>query len=431
MRPISSRLIAALSCCLAATAIEAARRPNYGGSLRVEMRAAPGSLDPADVPADPAEATGKAKLTTQIFETLVDIDANGEACPRLAVSWTHDPAHKRWVFTIRPGVVLHDGTKWDPPGGIVAVEDKQPIDDILRDLAKPRSAIAVRGTNGALLGTGPFKISAWDPKKQLTLEAHEAYWGGRPYLDAVEVQLGRNLRDQALDFDLGKSDVIEIQPAEVRRIQQKGGRTAESAPIQLLALQLDPNRQELERVREALALCIDRASINTVLFQKQGIISGGLLPQWLTGYAFLFPTVRDLPKAKEAAGPGRKLSFAYDPQSPVLRAVAERIALNAADAGIELRPATGVQADVRLISLRVSSLDPKQALIGMAAALQTESRPVHLFETEQALIRSRAVIPLFHLPAAYQLSPRVQSWSSSKSMLIDHWNLADVWLSTK
>ena len=42
-------------------------------------------------------------------------------------------------------------------------------------------------------------------------------------------------------------------------------------------------------MREAVALSIDRTAIHNVLLQKQGEISGALLPRWLSGYAFLFP----------------------------------------------------------------------------------------------------------------------------------------------
>ena len=38
----------------------------------------------------------------------------------------------------------------------------------------------------------------------------------------------------------------------------------------------------------ALALAGDRSASHAVLFQRQGEISGALLPQWLSGYAFLF-----------------------------------------------------------------------------------------------------------------------------------------------
>jgi MarR-like DNA-binding transcriptional regulator SgrR of sgrS sRNA len=431
MRLTASRSIALISCAIAVAALEAARRPHYGGTLRIEMHAAVANLDPAGKPADSAEADAKEKLTGQVFENLIRIGENGEPQPHLALSWTHDAAHKRWLFAARPRVLLHNGIAWDPPGGTVAVDDRKPIEEILRNLAKPESAVVVHAPDGSLLGTGPFRIAKWDAKKSLTLEAHDGYWRGRPYLDAIDVQLGRAQRDQALDFELAKTDVIELPLSEVRRTQQRGGKVVASAPVETLALVIDSGKPDPDRLREALALSIDRAAIHNVLLQRQGEIAGALLPQWLTGYAVLFPTERNLPRAKELAAGVQPLAFAYDRQTPLLRSIAERIALNAGEAGIVLRPVSGGAADVRLVELRITSLDAGYALADLASALQSPlamtpaANPSNLYELERALIGSRRVIPLFHLPAAYQLGANVHGLATP---MADQWRLADVWL---
>src|ERR1035438_2403034 len=41
--------------------------------------------------------------------------------------------------------------------------------------------------------------------------------GGRPFLDSVEIEMGKPLRDQAIDFGLGKADVVELDANESRR----------------------------------------------------------------------------------------------------------------------------------------------------------------------------------------------------------------------
>src|SRR5882724_1324230 len=111
-----------------ASLLVAARRPRYGGELRVETRS-------SDF------------LDGLVFETLVRLDERGEPMPWLATSWSHDAAGKRWVFTPRSGVTLHDGAAWSP--GMIAVADDRPIESILRDLARPKNAIKV--------ATGPFR----------------------------------------------------------------------------------------------------------------------------------------------------------------------------------------------------------------------------------------------------------------------------------
>ena len=42
-----------------------------------------------------------------------------------------------------------------------------------------------------------------------------------------------------------------------------------------------------------------------MLLQRQGEVSGALLPQWLSGYAFLFPTATDLARARALLAGGR------------------------------------------------------------------------------------------------------------------------------
>src|SRR5579885_3335195 len=67
------------------------------------------------------------------------------------------------------------------------------------------------------LNTG-FAITLWEAGRRAGCAARESAPGGRPFLDSVEVQLGRTPREQALDLELGKADIVELAPAEIRRI---------------------------------------------------------------------------------------------------------------------------------------------------------------------------------------------------------------------
>ncbi len=103
--------------------------------------------------------------------------------------------------------------------------------------------------------------------------------------------MGRSLRDQELDLESGKTDVAEILVTDARRLRQKGVSVSSTPLIETLALVFE-NPAVPETTREALALSIDRATINNVLLQKQGEPSAALLPRWLSGYSFLFPAVQ-------------------------------------------------------------------------------------------------------------------------------------------
>jgi MarR-like DNA-binding transcriptional regulator SgrR of sgrS sRNA len=424
--------IAAVSVLAASAAIgtlNAARRPRYGGELRIELRAQLKTLDPQEMPQDPLALAAQRQILPAVFETLVRLDEHGEPQPWLAESWTHDLARKGWIFTARRNVTLQDGTLWSPLATSLVVPDNRPLDQILRELARPRNAVVVRAADGSLIGTGPFRIAKWEPEKSVTLQAHDRYWGGRPYLDSIRIQMGRAFSEQAVDFQVGNADVVEIGLRDLRAPRARGITVFTTAPLETLALQFE-NRGVPDAVREAVALSIDRAAIHSVLLQRQGEVSGALLPQWLSGYSFVFPVGRNVARAHQIAPAPATLNFAYDRQDPVIRSIAERVAVNASEVGITLRPAgenagkLDRPAALSLIQLPVTSRDPWAVLEEFAALLKLPS-PVStsLYDAESAMLESFQVIPLFHLPHGWMMQSRVKDWAAKDS---PSW--ADAWL---
>jgi peptide/nickel transport system substrate-binding protein len=417
MRRTTSRWIAAVSAFILLGSLGAARRPRYGGTLRVEMSASVQTLDPTATP-EPAGLV----FETLIFETLVRLDDRGLPEPWLAESWTHDVARKRWIFTARSNVTFQNGARWEPPGGVIAIPDDRPIERILADLARPSSAIVIRSGDGAPIGTGPFAVTRWDPGKAVTLTAHGMYWGGRAYLDSIEVQMGRTSQQQALDLELGKADAIEVPVTDLRRLRQRNAHLAVSPPVEVLALVFDGPRTFTPAVEEALALSIDRAAIHTVLLQREGEVSAALLPQWLSGYSFVFRTARDVARARQLSAGAAPLTLAYERSDTLARSIAERIAVNANEAGLSLRAVPGPAGDVRLARLRITASDPETALTDLAAQLKTQPPASgSLYEMEKALLGNGRVIPLLHLPVAWQLSPKLHGWTGNA-------RLEDIWL---
>ena len=407
MKPTVLPWLAAASAFFALAILKAESRPHYGGMLRVEMSAALNNLDPAEIPSDPAALEAKTRLVPAVFETLVRLDESGKPQPWLATSWAHDVAHKRWVFTARPRVRLHNGMMWAPGASSLEAPDDRPIEQILREMARPWNAIVVREPDGTLTGTGPFRVARWYSGKGATLVANEAHWKGRPYVDAVEIQMGRDLRDQTQDLQLGKADVSDAPV----------GTTDDSRAEETLALVFDTPRST-PAMREAVSLSLDKVVIRRVLLKGHGDISGALLPQWLSGYSFLFDGKRDVARARQLAAGSPPLTFAYDRQDAVLRSIGERISVNAMEAGITMRPGNGA-ADVRLVMIPVTSRDELAALADIASVFKAPfSFAAAPYEAERALLDGFRAIPLFHLTRNWNVSPRVHSWP----------DLANVWI---
>ncbi len=277
-----------------------------------------------------------------------------------------------------------------------------------------------------------FVLTTWEAGRRAVFTADENAPGGRPFLDNVDIQLARSLRDQSVDLELGKADVVELGLAELRR-QAAGRRVWPSAPVRLMALVFGPRIADA-RVREALALAVDRSAIHSVLLQKQGEVSGALLPQWITGYAFVFGATADVAKAQAlvaALAPAdRTLSLAVDEAAN--RSIADRIQLNARDAhlAVSIVPGTA-NADVRLVETRIPSADAPYALASVAIAFGLNEpaparNPEEQYLAERALLDGYRVIPLFHLPDVYGAGPRVQGGPAIDQL--GEWRFDSLWL---
>jgi ABC-type transport system substrate-binding protein len=450
-----------------ALAAKAETRPQYGGVIHIAMRAAPTSLDPVELDGAELAQTGsfaRRSLTMLLFDTLVSTDENARVQPALATSWQVSPGSlpgsQRWQFRIRRGVKFHDGTPlsaemaaaslrasnplWMVNVNMSADADSVVIDssdpDLLAELALQRNAIVKRNPDNAPSGTGPFHIVDWQPGKKLALAAEENCWRGRPFLDAIEIEMGKSFREQMTALELGKADLVEVAPEQVHLISQnrvsQEGRLASSMPMELLALLFthDVASPGEKLLREALALSVERGSIRSVLLQGAGQPTASILPNWMSGYGFVFPTDADLPRARRAREQVRTMptwTIGYDGGDAVARLLTERIALNARDAGLSLQPTPAASADLRLVRIPLASVDPWIALANVATLTGAPAGKVRggsvedLYASEVALLATQRVIPLFHLPVSYAASASFKNWGLRPD---GTWTLAEAWL---
>ena len=245
-------------------------RPHYGGTLIVELSSAWTTLDPGG---------NNTALSVPTAETLVRVNSRGQIEPVLATAWQHDLDFKRWRFSLRPKVTFHDGealtaasaapsllaflkqkygeVSIQAGGQALVVESEHAMLDLLDQLALPRAAIVRHSDTNAPIGTGPFRITAWEPGRRVTFAAFDDYWAARPYLDSIQIEFGAQR---------GRADLFDIPVGPARRILPEGLATWSSTPRTLIAItatNLDP------AVLQALALAIDRAPIANVLAQRR------------------------------------------------------------------------------------------------------------------------------------------------------------------
>jgi hypothetical protein len=235
-------------------------------------------------------------------------------------------------------------------------------------------------------------------------------------LDAIEIRTHRPIRDQWLDLNVGRADVVQVPPEMQREAHQQQLKIMASAPVALLALQVsDSGSLSNPALRGAIALAIDRSALFNVIFQKQGEIAASLLPQSLTGYAFLFPIDRDLNKAHELRGglTVPALTLAVEGNGAMQLAV-QRILLNLHEAGFNVQVASNQQhADLILRKLQIEGAAPAPALESLLKsagqfAPVTQQTPEALFQVERNFLNLDTLIPLIDLPRAYAIGGRVR-----------------------
>jgi peptide/nickel transport system substrate-binding protein len=452
---LSAWLLLVISSVFVARLAFAETRPQYGSTLRVATRIAPQSLDPADKSLP--DSIARNNLSRLMFDALVTLDDRGRLFPGLASSWQAAPGNQRWQFELRRGVKFHDGSFLTPEavaaalraansgwsvsvtGGSVVIERDTSDPDLPAKLAQVRNSITKRIGGGTLVGTGPFHVTSWLPGKKLSLAANEEYWGGRVFVDAIEIDLGRATRDQLIALDLGKSDVAEVAVEQSRRAATEGRRVISSSPVELMALVFShaASAGDDATLREALALCVDRKAIRDVVLQGGGEASGGILPNWVTGYSFVFPAEQNMVRAQQLRGEVKYAptwTVSYDPDDPLARLMAERIVLNARDAGIRLQVSPGSGSDLRISRITLSSVNGRVALTEAASIIGASLPKIKgetiedLYQVENAILHTQQIIPLFQLPNSHALGGAVRDWDENRDGTL---HLDNVWLGSK
>ena len=470
--------------------VGATKRPRYGGTLRVQLHVASLSLDPREWKPGSVSAADGERLGSLLYDRLFTLDEFGRFQPALATEWSHDGPAKNWQFKIRAGVKFSDGSTLTAkdiasalqallPAGMtitsiengIAIHSQRAAPDLLEQLASGRYFIfRAQGGNAPPLGTGPFVLAETTPPMpseanpsvlkpaRMKFRANEECWAGRPFLDAIDVTLGDAPLRQILNLQVGRAEVADIPPDLVRKARQENLRVWSSPPETLLALRFDeaqPTTSE-GRLREALDLALDRETMANVLLQRQAQPAESLLPQWLSGYAFLFGAPMNLERAKElrtvlpanVVGGAEPLRMRVDAVGDLMKLLGERVSINARQANLSVQlvphaasgtgaaggptPATGLH----LFAWHYDSLSPRVNLQEIAQYLRADTaaegaiestNPERLFADESGLLGTRQVLPLLVLPEYVGVASSVRNWSVGPS---GEWRLADVWLET-
>lgn len=284
-------------------------------------------------------------IVLNTYEGLVQYknDADGvEIAPRLATSWTVDPTHTVYTFTLRDGVTFHDGTPFTSAAVKVAFDRRIAVKggaaymvQVVKTVATPDAHTAVvtlTAPNSAFLdylaspfgpkmespdgltknagsddaqtylsshdlGTGPYTLDGAETGVKYTLKQYPGYWGTKSPFTEVDLPVFTDESALELSFDKGDVDAVVAALPSSSLAKYAAAATATNyflPTLQAALVTLNPSRPFFAGLPARLAFLesLDAQTLVTqVLGQRsevattmyaQGMIPGGADRQAIT-----------------------------------------------------------------------------------------------------------------------------------------------------
>ncbi len=286
-----------------------------GGTLVVAIGADPGHLNPAIT-----TSGGTHTASELLYNGLVGLDDTLSPIPELAESWKIEEDGAKYTFTLREGVVWHDGTPFTsadvkftfeevllklhsrtrasvgpalagidtPDAQTVIFRFKQPYAPLLQQLDVTEAPMvpmhiyagsdpAENPANMTPVGTGPFSFVSYTPDSEIKLKRNESYWAeNQPVLDEVVMRIIPETGTQIIALEAGEVDWVWNIPGPdesrldadpnielLRTDRNPGG----SNCIMTVSFNLEKPILKDLRVRQAIARAIDRQQyVDKILF---------------------------------------------------------------------------------------------------------------------------------------------------------------------
>ena len=330
--------------------------PQVGGSVTGFVSSDPKSFDPAAI-----AGWDQGVIAPNLLEGLFRLSPDGrEIEPAIAESFDVSDDGVVWTFHLREGAKFHNGREitaddfkysfervlnpetrspkaWmlsivvgaqafqegaaDEVSGIrvvdagtLEIELAEPLAPFKSMLASINLAVVPQeegekwgedfGQN--VVAAGPFSLGEWNLNQDVTLNAFEGYWNGRPHLDSVQFRFIGDENTRIVELDAGRLDIAWVPPAHWERFStdpvfkdQLGW--AETFHTDFIAVnqEKEPFGTNL-KLRQAVRYALDLDAVIASL-QGRATVAQGLLPPGLLGFdgeAMLnYPTNLDSAKA--------------------------------------------------------------------------------------------------------------------------------------
>jgi peptide/nickel transport system substrate-binding protein len=357
-----------LACLLAGIARPTLARAD--GNLTIAM---PADQEPASIDGqiDPYQLTWL--LDSFVTDPLVVLDPSGHYVPGLATSWDVSPDARIWTFHLRDGVTFQDGTRFDAAAiktNLERIADPKTASAQLKNDLGPYTSVevvdplTVRITYATpwvtlleairrapfwspaalakysladfqqhLVGTGPFRLGAWQRNDRIIFTRWDGYRGWNPVqtakgpvsLSSLTIRFIGEAAVLGRMVETGDADIAYMLPQDA--IEDYKGKPAYSfiirdqsgTGLQMVMNLRHPPLNDL-RVRQALLYANDENLVNDVVYdgnyaKSEGPLSNNHPCHW-SGAGGVYP-----PDPARAAALLDQAGWKLVPGQPIRQAV--------------------------------------------------------------------------------------------------------------
>lgn len=278
--------------------------------LKIAYTADPEGLDPQRT-----AAISTLTVASNIFDTLITCDADWNLVPDIAKDWTVSDDGLEITFNLNKGVLFHNGREMTADDvkysferlkeaespkasmyeNIVGIDVIDPYTikfttekldvDLLCSFSYPWTAIVPEECADDLktnpVGTGAYKFVDWTPQESINLIRNDDYFGDKAKIQNVEFQLIPDATSQLAALMVGDINITEVTADQIDVLNNTDGVKGYSVPInsiQILALNQKNEYLSNEKVRQAIAMAVDKDEIINTVVWGNGTKIGSHLP---------------------------------------------------------------------------------------------------------------------------------------------------------
>ncbi|WP_419994715.1 ABC transporter substrate-binding protein [Streptomyces boninensis] len=347
---------------------------NVAGPLPIE------NLDPHGAASMDA---GTQLAARALFSPLLTATGPGKFKGDLATKWKPNEDATKWTFTLRSGVKSTDGTPVTARevvasfervlaakgplagnfgGYTAAAPDKKTVvftsktpdaaflGKITSFFVTPEKA-AQKGFFQKPVGSGPYKVTSFEPGQSLKLAPNAGYWDGKPDLKRVEFKSIPEVAARMTALKTGEVDVTWGMPDDqIAQLKSDTNLAVDAVPspgVNTMWMNSGTPALKKAAVRRALWQAVDFKSIVESLYPETGSLADSVVSPVVLGYAKQQPVKFDRAAAKAALKKagfdfGTKLRFQYS--QPSFRQFVEAVASDLKKVGVKVDPIEKEQA---------------------------------------------------------------------------------------